>query len=364
MFNQLVRRTFTWIKNLRLSRAGIAGSGCVFIFFFWFISTAYDYQQTQKRISISSFMETNITTELNAWRDRTLYRGSILFTVLISCFFVLRTGSRHEEMIRHTIRENHRRLRSALQEQARATTAAMAADAAKSRFLAAASHDLRQPLQAVQLFLDTLQEVACTELQPIVGNAEQALSTANQLLDEMAEMARLDAGCVPINLTALAIGPILTKVADNWRSAATAKGIGLRVVESSAWGVSDQNLLEIILNKLLHNAIRFTEQGGIILGCRHHGNELLILVVDSGIGIPADQQEAIFEEFYQIGNRERDRTKGIGLGLSVTKRAAALLGHRVDLSSIIDRGSVFSIVVPLVHPHSELEESHKYQLAS
>lgn len=223
------------------------------------------------------------------------------------------------------------------------------ANHATSRFLAAASHDLRQPLHALNLFVAQLRDEADpTERTRLIAHIEAAVSAMNELFDALLDMSRLDAGVLEPNLTEFPVERLFKRIETTFNESAREKGLSLGVVSSSAWVRSDFILLERIVLNLVTNAVRYTLHGGVVIGCRHRGNRLRIDVWDSGPGIPQDQQRHIFDEFYQIGGRQPDRRGGLGLGLSIVDRLGQLLGHQVELASRPGKGSCFSISVPLV----------------
>lgn len=231
----------------------------------------------------------------------------------------------------------------------RAHAEAERANRAKSRFLAAASHDLRQPLQAINLFVAALKAgLRDPESVEIVESIQESLRATEDLLDALLDVSRLEAGVLQPRLRDVAIVDLTDRLETEFASQAAAKGLTLRTVASSAVVRTDPALLDRILRNLLSNALRYTECGGVLLGCRRRGGHISVEVWDTGIGIPDDKREAIFEEFYQLGNPERDRTRGLGLGLAIVDRIARLLGHTVTLRSQPGRGSVFAIQVPLV----------------
>lgn len=230
----------------------------------------------------------------------------------------------------------------------RAHTEAERANRAKSRFLAAASHDLRQPLQAMNLFVAALKaSVRDEEALNIVASIQESLRATDDLLDALLDVSRLDAGVLQPRLRNFSIADLTERLETEFASQAAAKNLALRVVVSSAVVRSDPVLLDRILRNLLSNAVRYTERGRILLGCRRRGAALRIEVWDTGAGIPADKREAIFEEFYQLENPGRDRTRGLGLGLAIVDRLARLLGHRVTVRSTPGKGSSFAVEVPL-----------------
>lgn len=224
------------------------------------------------------------------------------------------------------------------------------ASRAKSRFLAAASHDLRQPLQAINMFVAVLKgTLKDRDGLDIVGSIQESLRATDDLLDALLEVSRLDAGVLQPRLRDIAIADLMEHLENEFTSLATAKGLVLRTVVSSALVHTDPALLGRILRNLMSNAIRYSESGRILLGCRRRGENLRIEVWDTGIGIPEDKCTTIFEEFYQLGNPARDRTQGLGLGLAIVDRTAKLLGYPVLVRSRLGKGSVFAVSVPVAN---------------
>jgi len=232
------------------------------------------------------------------------------------------------------------------------------ANLAKSRFLAAASHDLRQPLHALNLFVAQLRDESRPTLRDqLIARIDAAVSAMNELFEALLDMSRLDAGVLEPNLTEFPIERLLKRIETTFTGAAREKGLRLGIVSSSAWVRSDFILLERIVLNLVSNAVRYTPYGGVVIGCRPRGNRLRINVWDSGPGIPQDQQRHIFGEFYQLGGRQPDRGAGLGLGLSIVDRLGHLLGHPVELASRPGKGSCFSISVPLLAARSPTPEA-------
>jgi PAS domain S-box-containing protein len=233
----------------------------------------------------------------------------------------------------------------------RARASAEAANIAKSRFLAAASHDLRQPLQTISLLGGILkQKVTDPEAASIIDQLGISLNAMAGMLDTLLEVNQLEAGIVNPVIEDFAIDNLLERLRAELGYHAEAKGLALHVVRSSAIVRSDPRLLEHIVRNLLSNAIKYTNQGKILLGCRRLGSLLRIDVIDTGIGIPQDQMEAIFGEFHQIDNPARDRRRGLGLGLSIVQRLSNLLAHPVKVRSVLGKGSLFSVEVPRHRP--------------
>ena len=215
---------------------------------------------------------------------------------------------------------------------------------AKSRFLAAASHDLRQPLHALTLFTEELQQRPGTLAQRRLNKQiERAVFALNQQMNALLDISRLDLGEIRSQPRTIALDPLIKAAINLHQPSATARNLRLRHVRTRLYVHSDPQLLERMLGNLLANAIRYTERGGILIGARRCGNEVRLEVWDSGIGIAAAQLPLIFQEFYQVGNPERDADKGLGLGLAIVNRLAHMLGHTLDVRSRLQHGTVFSI---------------------
>ena len=234
---------------------------------------------------------------------------------------------------------------------AQRTAELSAANAAKSRFLAAASHDLRQPLQALALLQGALANMI-EEPAPrrVLSDMGEGIRVAGELLDALLDVTRLDGGGIKPTFVDLEVAQVFSRLERELRHGADQKGLALRVVPTRAVVRSDQALLERILRNLLSNAIKYTERGKILIGCRRHGDRVRIEVWDTGRGIPAEHLEHIFEEFYQLGNPARERGKGQGLGLAIVERTARLLGHPLSVRSTPGRGTVFALELPLGDP--------------
>ncbi len=230
-----------------------------------------------------------------------------------------------------------------------AKRAAELANVAKSRFLAAASHDIRQPLQTLSLLQAALAKtVESGPAQNLISRLDEALGAMTEILNSLLDINQIEAGTVQAARIAFPVNLILDHILSGCSDHAAAKGLDLRIVPTSAWTDSDPRLLEQIIRNLVNNAIKYTTTGKILIGCRRHGAMLDIEIFDTGIGIPKAELTAIFEEYHQIDNPARDRTRGLGLGLSIVQSLGQLLGHPVAVRSIVGRGSVFSVTVPLV----------------
>lgn len=231
---------------------------------------------------------------------------------------------------------------------------AEAANAAKARFFAAASHDLRQPLQAMGLYLGLLpprgEHGDPGDQRDTLGRMRQCMAALNQILDSLLDFSRIDLDRLAPAPRAIALQPLLDRLAGMYQAVARQKGLRLRVRPTSAWVHTDPALLERALSNLLANALRYTAGGGVLLAARRRGDCWRICVVDTGVGIPEHAQASIYEEFVQLGNPERDPERGHGLGLATVQRLAALLRHPLSLRSRVGRGSSFMLDVPAAAP--------------
>jgi signal transduction histidine kinase len=222
------------------------------------------------------------------------------------------------------------------------------ANVAKSRFLAAASHDLRQPIQALGLLNAAMAYEADTDgLKEITANMGHAIDAMRSVLDGLLDISRLEAGVVKPEIGIFPIAPLLDRIRGELAYEAEAKGLQLRVLPSSACVRSDKDLLDRIIQNFVSNAVRYTTSGRILIGCRRRRTRLELQVLDTGPGIDPEQQERIFEEFYQLANSARDRSKGLGLGLAIVKRLARLLDHPIEVRSVPGRGTLFSVSLPI-----------------
>lgn len=223
------------------------------------------------------------------------------------------------------------------------------ANAAKTRFLAAASHDLRQPIHALGLLFATLADrVRDAGTAPLLEQIDGAVDAIDSMLNSLLDISKLDAGVVSPEVGEVDLAALLPRVASEHRPIAELTGTRLHVRPSRLLVRSDPAMLKRILDNLVGNALRYTPAGRVLVGARRRGDAARIEVYDTGPGIPAGSLDDIFLEFHQLGNPERDRRKGLGLGLAIVKRLAGLLGHRVDVRSTVGRGSRFAVTVPLV----------------
>jgi signal transduction histidine kinase len=220
----------------------------------------------------------------------------------------------------------------------------------KSRFLAAASHDLRQPSHALGMFLGRLMQFPHgADETKVLDHLNAAVQAQQDLLDSLLDIAQLETHSVNISIRAFSVAELLAPLLPGLHAQADAKQLDLRIRQSPLWVLSDPAMLTRMLLNLLQNALRYTGHGGILVACRSvKGRRFArIEVWDTGVGIAPKHQKDIFKEFFQVSNSERDRSKGLGLGLGIVDRTARLLGHTVGVKSVLGRGSCFSIELPL-----------------
>ena len=233
------------------------------------------------------------------------------------------------------------------------------ANTGKSRFLAAASHDLRQPLQTISLIQGILEKRTRDEATlKLVRRLDETVGTMSSMLDKLLDINQLEAGIVRPEIVDFPINDLLAEMRTEFAYHTATGGLGWCVVSSGLAVRSDPRLLEQIVRNLLSNAVKYTNQGKLLLGCRRHGDNLRIEVWDTGPGIPARELRAIFEEFHQLDNPARERSKGLGLGLAIVQRLANLLGHKIDVRSRLGKGSVFTVEVPLGRIEVEKSRVH------
>ena len=269
-----------------------------------------------------------------------------------------RVTERTDDLVRQIARGE-----SLMQELQQKKAEAELANVAKTRFLASASHDLRQPMHAIGLLVGVLKKrIGHPDAFDIVKNIQAAVEAMERLFSALLDISRLDAGIVHPNICTFPLSDVLLAVEKDLSVTADGKGLQIRVVATSVWVRSDPQVLERIVRNLVANAIRYTPRGKVLLGCRHHDSDkrqVRLEIHDTGIGIAETDISRIFMEFVQIGNAERDRSKGLGLGLSIVKRSAELLGHPLNVQSTPEKGSCFSITLPRM-----IEQEHKSVIAN
>jgi signal transduction histidine kinase len=222
------------------------------------------------------------------------------------------------------------------------------ANKAKSLFLASASHDLRQPLNAMQMYIAALKaKVKDEKILTIIEDINSVSASTARLLNALLDVSELEVGAIKPRYEDFPINNIFTSIFQSFAPLAKDKNLQFRIVPSNITVRSDPDLLERILGNYMSNAIRYTEAGSVMIGCRRRGNKVSIEVWDTGCGISEDQMPNIFEDFYQIENKERDRSKGLGLGLALAKRLSLSLKHIIECKSTLGGGSCFSVLVEI-----------------
>jgi signal transduction histidine kinase len=268
----------------------------------------------------------------------------------------------------HQVRDRTRQLRDALHSIERANESlyrakqqAEAASSLKSSVLISVTHDLLQPLNAARLTLSTLAEMVRSDSgSHLVNQVDHSLATLEDLLRSLLDIAKLDAGALRPEVRPILISSLFEPLYREFAPIATKRDLSLRICPSSLAVVSDAMMLRRILQNLLANALRYTRSGGVVMGCRPKGDRVRIDVCDTGPGIPKAQQEAIFFEF-QRGETSIGDQAGFGLGLSIVRRFASVLGHHVKLSSWLGHGSTFSLELDRADPELVPEERRKVQ---
>lgn len=278
----------------------------------------------------------------------------IAFVMGVVLTFILAFGHQLNALMTRSLAMRYENLDLIDELKARSRAAREAQDAAeranrsKSQLLAAASHDLRQPLHALGLYIAALAARASdVEWRPLVTSIQRGLAALEAQFEQLLDLSRLEAGALTPSTSRVALAPLLAKVAQELGPQANARRIALRVRPTRLAVRSDAALLERIVRNLAANAIRYTERGGVLIGARARGDHVTIDVIDTGIGIPVAHQTRIFEEFYQVrASRSSAAHGGLGLGLAIVRRLAALLDHRVEVASEPGRGSRFRVLAP------------------
>jgi len=227
-----------------------------------------------------------------------------------------------------------------------AQNAAIKANEAKTRFLSAVSHDLRQPFQALRLFIEVLAiQLAGSRHEPVIAKAIEALESGEIILESQLDISLLEAGLLSVEKRRLPISVILHKIEEEFAQNAKLNNVTLKIIMANVNVISEERSLYRLLQQLVDNAIRFSPNGRVLIGCRSQGNQVRVEVWDTGLGISEDQFELIFEEFYQLDNNHRNRRLGLGLGLPIARRLAELLDHPLSLRSNVGVGSVFAVEI-------------------
>jgi signal transduction histidine kinase len=295
-----------------------------------------------------------------AWLNFSI--GDKVHTILgvllgIYLVYVLNAGRGLSRTFEQSLRgewENSKLVGELVQQKQRAEQAQRDAELAsrmKSQFFAAANHDLRQPMHALAMYVEVLKHDRLNEqTRATVMHLERSVEVMCAMFDTLLDISRLDAGVVEPNFEQFALGSLLDKLRAELGMLARDKGLALDMESSPETIYSDPALLERILRNLLANAIRYTERGGITVTCRKVDEGMRIEVCDSGIGISPEHLPHIFEEYYQVSNRQRDRSKGLGLGLAIVERLARLLGCRMQVRSTQGEGTCFSFTISACGP--------------
>ncbi len=277
------------------------------------------------------------------------HTAGVMSVVLV---FILMFGHRLNDLLTHALATRHENagLVDELKAQTRAAqaarTAAESASHAKSQLLAAASHDLRQPLHALALFTAALSaRTLGSALAPLAANVERAAANLDSQFEQLLDLSRLEANAFTPERGRVALEPLFARLSDEFAPHAAARGLELRFAHTRAAVVSDPALLARMLRNLIGNALRYTQAGGVIVGARRIGNALAIDVSDTGPGIADEDRERIFDEFFQIESLARSGPggRGTGLGLAIVKRFATLLGHDIAVAARVGRGARFRL---------------------
>ncbi|MER9895706.1 hybrid sensor histidine kinase/response regulator [Mesorhizobium sp. M0119] len=270
-----------------------------------------------------------------------------------NAFSLFQTAISLESRVRSRTEELHSTLRRLEQSNIDLNAAkenAELANLSKTRFLAAASHDVLQPLNAAHLSVSALAEVQTSEEgRNLVRQVERSLETMEDLLRTLLDISKLDAGVVQPDVTDVSLETLFSSLRSDFQPVAEMKGLTLKFRPVNALVRSDRTLLRRILQNILSNALRYTRSGGVLVGTRHRGDTIRIDVADTGCGIPDDQREAVFEEFHRgaIPTDAGLAAGGLGLGLAIVRRIAAALSHPVTFSSKVGHGTIFHIDVPV-----------------
>jgi signal transduction histidine kinase len=283
-------------------------------------------------------------------------RSNLLICAIWFLFlwYALLTGHRQARSVLNSIalRYDNEKLVDELQQKntanAEARFKAEQASLARSQFFAAANHDLRQPLHSLGLFATALRNIIPEQgkQRELIDQVMQSVESLELLFDDVLDISRLDSGQVKVQLDRFPVTDLMERLRAAYAVPAAQQHLKLRVRASKEMLWSDKTLLFRVLSNLVSNALRYTKEGGVLVATRWRRSGVRIEVWDSGVGIPGDQQERIFEEFYQLHNPERDRRKGLGLGLATVRRIVDLLGYQLTVRSTPGRGSVFRLDLP------------------
>ncbi|HEX2594203.1 MAG TPA: ATP-binding protein [Rhizomicrobium sp.] len=281
---------------------------------------------------------------IHPWHDTDGVVGGILF---FSEVVTARKEAEQRLLESNQLLEQRVIERTAALDKARA--AAEAASQTKSWFMAAAGHDLRQPLQATRAYLTALEQktVGNDDVRSLAARAGESLAQMARILEVLLDLGQIDSGTIKPVVKNFTLHDMVDRSLEANRVAAEAKHLSLTRCDHDCLVRSDPAMLERIVSNLIANAVRYTEQGGVVVSCETQGDTVILSVRDTGIGIPQDALDTIFDDYVQLNNEARDRQKGLGLGLSIARRLADLLGHRLSVTSVLGEGSVFSVAIPI-----------------
>ncbi|MCV0396489.1 MAG: hybrid sensor histidine kinase/response regulator [Rhizobiaceae bacterium] len=271
-----------------------------------------------------------------------------------SAFTLFQTAITLDRRIRQRtdeLTQTLRRLEQSNRELAVAKETAEQANLSKTRFLAAASHDVLQPLNAAHLSVSALADLQTSEEgRRLAAQVGRALETMDDLLRTLLDISRLDAGVVKPEIVDVPLRPLFQSLWSDFSPMAAKQRLELRFRDTDEVVRTDRTMYRRVLQNIISNALRYTRQGGVLVGARRRGGDVVVQVVDTGIGIPPDQHEAVYEEFHRgAGAVGADpRSAGLGLGLAIVRRMVQALGHRIELTSHVGRGTIFRVVSPAV----------------
>jgi len=341
-----------WIT---LSDASLSGSFLVISMLAGMAGGSVSMLSSVFPVSVAFFISELSVTALKMWSmNNPDYKisGLLIVFYMFVLFYQARNSSRASREAINLRFENielMKRLREETEVAETAKREAEQANIAKSKFLAAASHDLRQPIHAQGLFLDVLSRTNLTAQQnELVSSSCAANEASAEMLNTLLDFSRIEAGVIEVQLQTFHLQPLLNKIEREFAPQADAKGLAYRSRETTLAIQSDSALLELIMRNLVSNAIRYTDYGGLLVTFRKRGDFAMLEVRDTGIGIETSQQKDVFREFHQLGNPERDRRNGLGLGLAIVAGLSRTLKHELSLTSIRHRGSVFRVALPIV----------------
>jgi signal transduction histidine kinase/ActR/RegA family two-component response regulator len=287
---------------------------------------------------------------------------------LVHLYVSIKFGLQQNRLLTQALRARYEKEELA-QQLAEQVQIAQRASREKTLFFASASHDLRQPLHSLGLFGSALlSRLKATPDEPIARNLMHCVDALETSFSTMLDVSKLDAGVVQPKIAPAAVADVFRKLASTYAGHADAQGLALRFKPGNKWVHTDAQLLERLLGNLIHNALKFTESGGVTLLARtvysSAGPQIRVEVWDTGPGIPAAELPRIFDEFYQVGNQERNRAKGLGMGLAIVQRLVDLMGLKLSVQSQSGRGTVFKLLLPSAPPQAKPVPASALETAS